>query len=294
MRRATAWTWWAAIGIVLAATGCSGLLFYPEPGLRLTPDQLGLVYEDRFVRSDDEVLYGWLLPARGRSRASVVFFHGNAENISTHIGSVTWLPSAGFSVLLIDYRGFGRSTGSPDLDRVHRDIRAILLAAHRDPALDPDRLVVFGQSIGGAMALSSIASLQGEVPVRAAIIDSAPSDFRQIAREVLARPWFTRWLRVPLSQLIPAHPRPTDALAALPELPVLIVHGTSDQIVPARHSETLHRAAGPSAQLRLVPGAGHIEVFRHPEWQRIFVRFVDGTIERGGLRAAGMTPGPPR
>ncbi len=267
------------LGLALPAAGCSGLLFYPEPGLRLTPDRLGLVYEDRHVASGDERLHGWLLPARGPSRASVVFFHGNAENISTHIGSVAWLPGAGFSVLLVDYRGFGLSTGSPDLEGPHRDARAVLRAARGDPALDPDRLIVFGQSLGGAIALPAIASLRDEIPVRAAILDSAPSDYREITRDVLERPWLTRWFRVPLSMLVPASPRPLDALAELPELPVLMVHGVSDPIVPPRHSEALHRAAGPRAELWLVPGAGHIEVFHRPVWRDLFVRFVDAILE---------------
>jgi len=264
----------------LLAAGCSRLFFMPETGLRLTPDQLGLVYEERRVRSDDEILYGWLLPARGPSRASVVFFHGNAENISTHIGSVMWLPGAGFSVLLCDYRGFGLSSGRSDLATAHRDARAILLAAQRDRALDPQRLVVFGQSLGGSIALNAIASLRGEVDVRAAVIEAAPSNYRQIARDVLAGPWFTRWIRTPLGWLVPTQPDPRSALAALPELPVWLVHGAADQIVPTYHSEVLFAAAGPRAQLWIVPDTGHIEGFQTLSAQRAFAEFVSAAVER--------------
>ena len=71
-------------------------------------------------------LHGWFLPAQIPSRGTILFLHGNAENVSTHIGSVAWLPAEGFNVFLIDYRGYGLSEGVPTLDGLHRDVEAAI------------------------------------------------------------------------------------------------------------------------------------------------------------------------
>ncbi|MFL6647184.1 MAG: alpha/beta hydrolase, partial [Sulfurifustaceae bacterium] len=104
----------AALGASMA--GCTGVFFQPYRTLVRTPDDIGLAYEDvRFKTADGVVLHGWFLPANATACATVLFLHGNAENISTHIGSVYWMPRYGFNVFLPDYRGYGASSGTPSL-----------------------------------------------------------------------------------------------------------------------------------------------------------------------------------
>jgi fermentation-respiration switch protein FrsA (DUF1100 family) len=113
----------ALVSLLLA--GCTGLIFQPLSQHLLTPDRLGLAYRDiRFTAADGVSLHGWFLPATAPRQGSVLFLHGNAQNISTHIASVAWLPGAGFDVFLFDYRGYGRSAGEPSLDGVHLDFSA--------------------------------------------------------------------------------------------------------------------------------------------------------------------------
>ncbi len=276
---------------------CSGFYFHPERGLRLTPDALGLRYDDRRFRAEDGVeLHGWWLPARGTPRATVVFLHGNAENISTHLASVAWLPARGFSVLTFDYRGYGLSAGSPDFAGVRRDA----VAAFRLAAAAGAPVVGYGQSIGGAIALDTLAAVRDEVPVAALVVEAAPSDYRQIAREILGNFWLTRPLRVPLAWLAPAEPSPLEAARGLRGVPILFVHGELDSIVPPHHSEALYRAAGPGAELWLVPGAGHIQVFQSAGWRTHLVAFLARTLQEGeatpaaeGNRASTRVPSQP-
>jgi len=280
-----------AVPLVLALSGCGGVLFFPSKQVPLTPRELGLVYDDvDFASSDGTKLHGWFLHARPTGPApvpTVVFLHGNAGNVANHLGGAAWLPGQGFQVFLFDYRGFGLSEGKPDVETVHRDaVAAIRATAARDD-VDRDRLVVIGQSIGGAIALNTVASLDGDVSVRAAVIDSAPSDFRGIAREKLASFWLTWPLQYPLSWTVPAKPRPLEAAAALSGRRLLFVHGDRDTIVPPRHSFEL-AAANPGAELLLVPGADHVQAFEKPWVQKHVVAFLRSSLPVASTEAVAF------
>lgn len=269
----------AALSLMLG--GCGGALFFPSKHVPLTPRDLGLLYDDvDFASTDGTKLHGWFLHARPvgpEAPPTVVFLHGNAGNVANHLGGAAWLPGQGFQVFLFDYRGFGLSEGTPDVRSVHRDaVAAIRMAAARDD-VDEDRILVVGQSIGGAIALTAVASLDGDVAVKALVVDSAPSDFRRIAREKLAEFWLTWPLQYPLAWTVPATPRPLDAAVALSGRRLLFVHGDRDGIVPPHHSFDL-AAATPGAELLLVPGADHVQAFERPWVRQRVVAFLRSSL----------------
>src|SRR3569832_2042212 len=111
----------------------------------------GLTAEDVYLTSADGVrLHAWLLPSTVPSKATILFLHGNAQNISAHIGNVAWLPSQGYNVFLLDYRGYGLSQGAPQLPGLFADIEAAAdyIALRED--LNRVPFVILGQSLGGA------------------------------------------------------------------------------------------------------------------------------------------------
>ena len=120
--------------LLLLATllsGCTQLFFHPDSFLMDTPDRHGLEYRiENFQAADGTALNAWFLPARikdgEKAKATVLFLHGNAENISTHFRNVTWLPAEGFNVLALDYRGYGASDGEPSLAGMQLDIDAAM------------------------------------------------------------------------------------------------------------------------------------------------------------------------
>ena len=279
----------AGILATTMAFGCGGALFFPSKEIQITPREVGLAYEDVTFASEDGLeLHGWFLPARFEGlepAGTVVFFHGNAGNVGNHLGGVYWLPSAGFQVFLFDYRGFGASGGRAALDGAHADARAAVRAAALRDDVDPERIAAIGQSIGGAIALTTVASLEREIPIRGLVVDSAPSDFRRIAREKLGNLWLTWPLQYPLSLLVPAEPRPLAAAESLDGTRLLFVHGDRDVVVPLRHSLALADAAG-GAELLIAPGVEHGMSFEDLTVRRRVVAFLNEALSPAS-RASG-------
>lgn len=252
--------------------------FYPDSAHYTTPAQFGLQAEDVWLRAPDgSTLHAWFLPARATAKGTVLHLHGNAANVGNHLPLVAWLPDAGYNVLMLDYRGFGRSQGQPSLDGVVDDAAAALAYLRQRPGVDASRLIVLGQSMGGATALRLLA--RDPAGVRLAVIDSAFASYRQIAREamlqsiVLAPGIPLVWLALP-----GAAKDPITALKTI-EVPLIFVHGTRDAVIGHDHSVQLHAAARPPKELWTVEGADHMAVFAVPgPWRERLVRTMDAAV----------------
>jgi hypothetical protein len=258
--------------VALAASvlaGCNmieGMFFYPDRVQYTRPADDGLAYEDVALMTADSLkLHGWWLPAQGAAAGTVLHLHGNAANVSNHLPLVAWLPRAGFNVLMLDYRGFGRSEGRPTLDGVLADARAALahLRSRRD--VDANKLIVFGQSLGGATALRLLA--EDAAGVRLAVIDSAFASYRGIARDAaLQSIVLAPFLPLALPLLPGADKDPVTALARI-DVPLVFVHGRADRVIPFSHSERLLAAAKEPKRLIAVDRAQHMEAAMRPEVQ---------------------------
>ena len=243
----------------LGLCGCTGLIFHPMHEHVRTPEEIGLAYRDVWFEAEDGVrLHSWFLPAEGERVGSILFLHGNAENISTHVASVAWMPAEGFDVLLLDYRGYGRSEGEPTLAGAHLDVEAALGTLLAMPEVDPGRAAIFGQSLGGALAITALERSRHRDRVRALVVEGTPTSYRELAQEKLGGLWLTWALQWPLALTIDDDYRPVDDIGSLGPLPVLIIQGEDDTIVPAHHARSLLEAAGEPKTLWLIEGGGHI------------------------------------
>ncbi len=250
---------WMTVLLTLCLGGCTQLFFFPMREHVRTPSQLELKYEDVYIRASDGAwLHSWFLPAEGEVRGTVLFMHGNAENVSTHIGSVFWLPSRGFNVLLYDYRGYGRSWDVPDLDAIIDDVDDVLDYLFQRQDIDLHRVVVYGQSLGAAVTVTGVARSEHKSRLKAVILESGFSDFQGIAREKMSESWLLWPLQWPLSLTINGRHHPLEAVADLAPVPVLLIHGKEDHIIPWHHSQQLYEAAREPKDLWLFEGAGHI------------------------------------
>jgi uncharacterized protein len=220
----------------------SRLIFLPDIAGRdliHTPDRVGLAYEDVTLETPDgERLHGWWLP-HPQPRATLLFQHGNAGNISHRLDSLMIFHELGLNVLIYDYRGYGQSTGRPSEAGVYTDARAAWdwLVSVQEQA--PENIVLFGRSMGAAIA----AQLASEVDAGGLILESSFSSIRDIGAEVY--PWLpVRWLaRIHF---------PTTQYVATTRTPLLVVHSPADEIIPFAHAERIKAAAaGPASLLEI-------------------------------------------
>lgn len=244
-----------------ALSACSGLMFYPDTPLVRTPETLGLAYQDIVLEAADGLkIHGWFLPAQGDLKGSVYFLHGNAENISTHVQNIAWLPQYGYQVFLIDYRGFGRSDGSPCLPDVFLDVKAgfdwLLEHGNNKPVF------LIGQSMGASLGIYFAATNpKARRNLAGVVSDSAFSSYFEIVRHVAASNWLTWPFQYPAAALMDYPYNPVDVIADIAPVPLLLSHGLKDPVVPFSHGRQLYQAAR-QPKLMVLSETGHNETFR--------------------------------
>ena len=204
----------------------------------------------------EQSIHGWWWPAERANAPAILYLHGVRWNLTGQLFRIQQLQALGYSVLAIDYRGFGRSHGDlPSETTVYEDAR---IAWDRFTLLQPDanKRLIYGHSLGGAVAIDLAAELgkaaakeQAPVPARGLVIESTFTSLADVATAMANTSLPVRWL---LSQKFDS----IDKIAGI-NMPLLVVHGLDDRYVPPRFSEQLFNAALEPKRLLLVPGASH-------------------------------------
>jgi fermentation-respiration switch protein FrsA (DUF1100 family) len=232
----------------------SGMLFYPYKALDATPIDWGLPYEDVLLTTqDDKQLHGWYLPVKG-SRQVLLFFHGNAGNISHRGESLAIFHQLGLNVLIIDYRGYGRSQGRPSELGLYRDAEAAWHYLQEQRGFQPGDIIIFGRSLGGAVATQ----LASRVQPRALILESTFSSVREMAH--LMMPWLSRlfYLRYDFD---------TAEVISRVRAPLLVMHSPQDEIIPYTMGQQVFNAARePKTFFRLQGGHNDGFLLTQPEY----------------------------
>jgi hypothetical protein len=218
------------------------MIFQPTSGVDLRPEQVGLSGEDVFLEAADGVrIHGFWLPAEGATRA-LLFLHGNAGNASHRLPNAAELVALGTNVLLLDYRGYGLSDGSPSEAGVYADARAGLGYLIEERGIPEDRIVVFGRSVGGAVAVD----LVQDRAIAGLILESTFTSASAMARSLLP-------LAAPF---VRGHFDSENKIARL-RAPLLFFHGDRDEIVPYGLGRQLFEAAPEPKAFETIEGAGH-------------------------------------
>ncbi len=206
------------------------MLFYPGSELDATPADWGLAYEDIELTTSDSVrLHSWYLPAKATKQV-VLFFHGNAGNISHRGESLQVFHGQGLSVLIVDYRGYGKSGGEPSEQGFYRDAMAAWKYLIEQRGYQPQDVIIFGRSLGGAVATQ----LATKVQAKALIIESTFSSMSDMANTVMPL----------ISKLVfSRYNFNTEAIIPQVKSPVLVMHSPDDDIIPYSLGVKVYAAA---------------------------------------------------
>ncbi len=231
------------------------------------PEAYGLSVEDQWFESEDgKALHGWWMP-RSEARGTVLFCHGNTGSIADQLIVYRQLLRLGASVFAFDYRGYGRSAGTPTETGLQADVRAAYDHLTGPLAVPGENVVLFGHSLGGAVAIAGAAAR----PVAGLVVQSSFTDFREIANHAYAGS--------PLRFLARNGFRSIETVATL-AMPKLIVHGTNDATIPFEMGQRLYEAAAEPKRWLAVQRAGHNDVLRvgHRRYRGALSRFLKGVL----------------
>lgn len=261
---------------LLPRNGADNLFYFPTHDQPCNPATWGFKFEEvGFHSGDGTSLHGWFIPSRvSKAKGTVVFSHGNAGSLGHHLGFVLWFAEAGFNVLAYDYRGFGKSGGKVGRRGMIDDVKAAFAYVSKRRDLDAGRLVSYGHSLGGAQSVTAI----GESPVkglRAVVIDGAFASYRTMARVIGGR----------LSEsLVSDDLAPKDYVAKISPVPLLVVHGSNDVVVPVSQGRQLFRtAAEPKTMFEVKLGTHGDSLSRDDgEFRKRVITWLDARLRADG------------
>lgn len=234
---------------IMGKNGGNQLFYFPTRDEPATPATWGLKFESiEFKSGDGTLLHGWFIPAKNKKpKGTVVFSHGNSGSIGYHLGFVTWLAESSYNVMMYDYRGFGKSGGVVDRRGMIDDVKAAFNHALLRDDVDPNRLISYGHSLGGAKSVTALA----ESPVkglRAVVIDGAFASYQEMARIVGGQLG---------ASLVTDELSPKAYVNKIGPVPLLIVHGSQDEVVPFSQGRQMFDAAAEPKTLFEVKSGRH-------------------------------------
>lgn len=208
----------------------SQMVYHPQKSITYTPEDVGLSYEDvTFSTADGLDLHGWYIP-RDVSGVTVLYFHGNAGNISGRLQTIQLLHNLGLNVFIFDYRGYGKSQGSPSEQGTYKDARAAWNYLVSKIDIENDQIVIMGRSLGGAVA----SWLAAQKQPAATILESTFTSAADLGADLY--PW------LPVRSIICYDYNTLENIKQI-RSPLFMAHSRDDEIVPYHHGQTLLEAA---------------------------------------------------
>lgn len=240
--------------LFLVCVGCAIMnryVFLIKEKIPATPARSSVPYHEIWFQARDGVqLNGWLVPGRAE-RPLLLFFHGNGGNLSDNLDYLELLHGRGFPIFIFDYRGYGKSDGQPLRENdLYQDARGAL-AYLESEGWRHEKMIFFGQSLGAAVALQ----MALEAPPAGLVMESPFTSMKEIVKHISPIAYYTvGWWGIDL---------PFDNLAKIGrvEVPLLLIHGDNDSIVPVEMTRRLFARAGAPKTLHIISGGGHCDAF---------------------------------
>ena len=224
-------------------------IFHPSAEIVQTPRQAGLQFQDLYFTTADGVrLNGWFIPHRD-ARATLVWFHGNAGNISHRVENIKLLhDKVKINIFIFDYRGYGRSAGSVSEEGTYRDGAAALDYVSQQLGVEAKNLIIFGRSLGAAVA----AEMALRFACRGLILETPFTSIRDMAQTVFPA--------LPIGALLQTRFDVLEKVAKV-KVPLLVLHGDRDDLVPYEHGKKVFAAARAPKEFYTINGAKHNDTY---------------------------------
>ncbi len=229
-----------------------GMFFLPNAIREQDPAFFNINHEEvRFMSPDNRSLHGYFFKPKGKAKGTLVHCHGNFGNITHHFSLILFLVNEGYNVFGFDYGGYGHSAGKPSPEGIVTDTLSALTYVRTRPDVDPAHLALFGQSLGGAAAAGAMAE---DPAVRCLILEGTFTTYREMAKATaIGRMLFF------LTPFVIPHVGPKINLPKIAPRPILILHGETDDLIPARFGSELYKHASEKKTLVLLKDFGHLQ-----------------------------------
>lgn len=241
-------------------------LFYPTKPFLATPEDYQLSFEDVYIATAKDIkVHGWFVNAP-QAKSTLLFFHGNAGNIGDRLGKILFFHKLGLNVLIIDYRGYGKSEGKPTEEGMYQDALATYSYLIEDRGINPQNIVIYGASLGGTAAVD----LASQRQAGALIVDSSFSNAVDMAKKIY--PFIPSFLiNIKL-----------DSLNKIENvtIPKLFIHSMDDQLVPIELGKKLYNAAPEPKKFFEVSGGHNDDYFNDHDG---FIETISDFLKELGL-----------
>lgn len=265
---------------ILVTAGCSHVFYQPSPQHFVDPAQFKLSYDDIYFKaSDGTKLHGWFFKAKTKkAKGTIVQFHGNAQNISTHFFSLIWVIEQGYNLFTFDYRGYAKSEGKPSQAGIYLDaLSAFDKSYELHKKNGGGKFVIYGQSTGGAISLRAIPDWKNYESIDLIVMDSAFDSYKDIAFDRLTSRWFLYPIS-PLAFVLVSDEYAADEVFDRITKPTLVIVGMKDQVVPPKFGKRIYKGIkSPRKWIWKLKDGSHIDAYHHNNgvYRQKFMTFLD-------------------
>jgi fermentation-respiration switch protein FrsA (DUF1100 family) len=226
--------------LIFLLISCGNLFYYPTEKNYYSPSQFNVDYQEHFIEMyHGSVRYFHLIPKKKKRKfATIIFFHGNADNISGHFRQMIPFVKQGYDILMFDYIGYGKTSGNPNRDAIYHQSQLVLTKAfefHQN--LENKKFIVYGQSLGGNIAYSAVANNKVKTNVDLLVIDASFLSYKKIGFSTLTSHWATFLLSPLAFILVDNDYAAVNYIEKNKEVSTLVIHSRNDEIIPFKFGE---------------------------------------------------------
>lgn len=240
---------------------CSSVFYHPSKETFYTPEQFGYAKKNIFLKINQEIqLHLWHIQSKKhKNRNAVVLqFHGNGQNMTSHFLSLVWLVDYGYELFTYDYRSYGQTKGTPTPENVNKDSIQVIQYVLDYCKANNKKLIIYGQSLGGAVAMRALFDIADKSEIILVMVDGSFASYKQVSKSILSKKLITP-LPFILSLFIDNSYSPEKYISKISPIPMIIVHGTNDNVVSIENGMEVFRLAEQPKQFWEIRGAGHVD-----------------------------------